>query len=131
MGMCWNNYLISYSLIGDRRCKDIFWFDYLTLSWSSFFLQGSSRWRVLGSSWFLCLLRYALCIYELPLKFICSLEPGEKTSPKIVYWVSCSPQFPVHLNHNFVLSYAVVLYMHFVTSIVHEITTALGIYCFR
>ncbi|XP_047960439.1 choline/ethanolaminephosphotransferase 1 [Salvia hispanica] len=28
-------------------------------------------------------------------------------------------------------AYSVVLYMHFVTSIVHEITTALGIYCFR
>ncbi|KAG6429832.1 hypothetical protein SASPL_107886 [Salvia splendens] len=28
-------------------------------------------------------------------------------------------------------AYSVVLYTHFVTSIVHEITTALGIYCFR
>ncbi|XP_054824845.1 choline/ethanolaminephosphotransferase 2-like [Prosopis cineraria] len=28
-------------------------------------------------------------------------------------------------------AYSVIIYMHFATSVIHEITTALGIYCFR
>lgn len=39
--------------------------------------------------------------------------------------------FPGAFHHESILFKTVGLYLHFATSVIHEITTALGIYCFR
>lgn len=87
--------------------------------------QSSFSWWVVGCSWLLCIHRYiACCMHELMYTMDMHLN-----LPVNIFIHHSSVQF---LSTSYFLSlYSVGLYLHFATSVIHEITTALGIYCFR